>query len=139
MPFEIQTTNWLTQAFPNSVPDDFEVIGEMTWSYNCFAYVMDTPYWLSHGHPRDTELMLSMAEERGYKLAWDLNAPPADGVTRIVFYMRDGVIKHGAKQHHDGRWVSKCGSGPLVIHRTLECLNCDNYGVPALVFERSAA
>lgn len=125
---------WVLDAFPNCRPEDFKIIGKSSWQYNCYGYAWNEPFWYSDGND-DTDLMLDAAEDNRYELVWDLDAPPVPGRRRVVYYMLNRQIRHAAVQQVDGSWISKLGSGPLVHHRNLECLSCDLYGVPGLMFE----
>ena len=59
---------------------------------------------------------------------------------KIVIYgkRKDGRLKitHGALQLHNGRWSSKLGQGPLIVHVKANAVSGPSYGKPIAVYYR---
>lgn len=129
----------------------FEIIGPPSWNYNCYANTFgERDQWLCAWDGENETWIRDRCEEEGWTEQKDLNTMVVPGQMRIVFYAKDGQIRHGARQLDDGRWESKLGAGPLIVHRTLECVmwperykddedeDCD-YGEPYAMFVKPVA
>lgn len=121
---------------------NFEVIGRSTYRYNCYANAFGIrDQWLSQ-HGENEILVRSICDQDGWTEQVDLDETMVPGRERIAFYAKDGEWTHGARQLEDGRWESKVGCGPLIIHETLECLTVSGdddeygYGEPVVMFTR---
>ena len=47
------------------------------------------------------------------------------------------MAQHAARQLEDGTWTSKLGDCEDITHKTLEAVECDDYGVGILYMKRS--
>lgn len=133
----------LIGKFPALKTSKFEITSPQTNVYNCIAWAAEddqnflwpTLTW-PHGVSRKVTRasFIKMFAGHGYKVCKD-GAPEA-GYQKIVLYEdADGVPTHAARLLNDGYWTSKLG--PYVdISHTLDGLNGDEYGAPAVFMRR---
>ncbi len=123
--------------FPKAV--DFEILKTGNGMYNCHAYAfgINTRWVNCQG---SNSVLYEYCEDNGYEPLDQFNVEVVPGLQKIVFYAdKYENILHTALQRPDGRWESKLGSGPLIIHKTLDCLSGPRYGQPWAVYARPIA
>lgn len=105
--------------FPRAI--DFEIIAPSDWGYNCYAYAVGKNYWIG-----SFDFMESL-DKLGYKMLPEVNIEVELGIEKVAVFRDDHGITHGSIQRRDGRWESKLGPGPLIIHNDLESISGGGY------------
>jgi hypothetical protein len=130
-------------SFPN-LGSDYRVVGRRTpkkgaRAYNCIAHTCRiNDRWVWPGDRlRDFDRLYS---RHGYRRVRGGNLKLSKKYEKIVIYgkRKDGRLKitHGALQLHNGRWSSKLGQGPLIVHVKANAVSGPSYGKPIAVYYR---
>jgi hypothetical protein len=137
-------------VFPDFEADGGQVTPDSeTTTYNCIAWAAgrtDAPWWPNSldafwpdavpGEETIEAFVLAFAT-LGYELCdtGDLEA----GCEKVVVYALDGKPTHAARQLADGKWTSKLGKGPLVMHNTPRGVEGPLYGTVCMYLRRPVA
>jgi hypothetical protein len=119
--------------------------------YNCIAWAANDneQWWWPNGPrtywPKGVTKALSRAAFQeafatlGYSVCNDGTHEP--GFEKVVFYEKDGEIKHAARQETDGIWASKLGPHYDIRHHSPEALEdfggVGEYGFAVSYMKRS--
>lgn len=93
-------------------------------------------YWPA-GVPRNNLPTSYIAAFRrlGFRVSDDPELEP--GVEKIAFFVKDGEVKHAARQLPDGSWTSKLGKIEDIVHDDLEAVEGEVYGRCAVYMARA--
>ncbi len=135
------------RLFPNADLDGFYETSDMTPLNNCYAWaggdkkniwLPTKPYyiWFTNSKSERLENFIDNYGYIGYKeLTKSSEYEP--GFEKIAIYVdEDGLPSHAARQKDNGCWTSKIGILEDVEHRTLECIEGDNYGMVKVILKR---
>jgi len=140
----------LIVEFPNLATVRFKRTSPATLNYNCIAWAAsrtDRWWWPNpYGYwpPGVTMAETVAAFEEAYgTLGYRRCADAAFAIRfeKIAVYVlpATGEPKHAARQLESGSWTSKLGEDVDIEHDTLDALNGQHYGEPALFMERPRA
>ncbi len=139
---EIEARLWIIRGFPGLARSPFQITSQPTRQYNCIAWAAgdDQHFWWPTLHwPKAVGRQITRAnfirafEGVGYRVC-DGPEPEAD-YDKITIYELNGEPTHAAKLLPNGWWSSKLGSAYDISH-TLDGLNGDQYGAPAVFMRR---
>lgn len=137
----------LAARFPKLQSSGYRRTSPPTIDYNCIAWAAgeshqwwepdpyNIMYWPDSA-PRKTTMKAYIAafETRGYSRCKDGNLE--SGFEKIALYAKGGVPQHAARQLDDGTWTSKLGPQDDITHSSLESIEGDEYGSPAVFMHR---
>jgi len=140
--------NWVELYFPNlrgKHSIDYEITSQSTPNYNCIAWAAgDTERWwwpsLYSYWPQELPRMETIAnfiaafERLGYQVT--VNAGLEPNYEKVALYAKDSVPTHMARQLTSGDWTSKLGRGVDIKHKTLNGVECDEYGQVVQILRR---
>ena len=127
--------------FPMLVVCDYNVASKETPEYNCIALAAgdyttkwDCPpirgqyFWpLNAKQGNNVDALMSAFATLGYEKCEDCTLEI--GFEKIAIYAdQNGVWQHAAKLTKDGYWISKLGDWEDIRHKTLDALECADYG-----------
>jgi hypothetical protein len=140
--------SWPRTDFPNLTERDHVVTSTKTVAYNCIAWAAEytTAWWWPDPHyiyfwppgvARVVTLEAFIAAYRTMRYRPCESPDFEEGFQRIALYASErGVPTHAARQLFNGHWTSKLGNFEDIEHKTLDCLNGDLYGRPAVFLRR---
>jgi hypothetical protein len=122
--------------FPGLKVANWEVTGDASEEYNCFAWAADdtTKRWEPHsdwywpkGVPEELtlEAFIQAYASIGYRTC--RSARVEKRYEKIAIYSNDGEPSHAARQLPNGRWTSKLGDHERIEH-DFAALEGDEYG-----------
>ena len=136
----------LERAFPNLSEGGYDITSPATPDYNCIAWAAgDTTrwwwpipafyYWPQEAPLEETlEAFIQAFATLGFIHCEDETVE--SGFEKIAIYVNaQGTPTHAARQLHNGRWVSKLGSGVDIEH-ALADLTHSMYGSVAQILKR---
>jgi hypothetical protein len=141
-------SNGLLRAFPGLAASNFIVTSPRTPNYNCIAWAAgDEQHWWEPlglggyywppGIPREytRDAYILAFRRQGYRECGDASLD--DGYEKIaLFFDRNGMPTHAARQLPDGNWTSKLGAWEDIQHDRLEAVEGPSYGRASLFMRR---
>lgn len=141
------TAELAKELFPNLDTSGYEVTSDPDRFYNCFAWgaedtdnrweptTADDRVWFAKSTAPNVS---NFVETYGYVgfVEEATTAELEDGIEKLALYVLDGEVTHAARQLEDGSWTSKLGNREDVTHRSLECLQGDEYGYVERILQR---
>jgi hypothetical protein len=138
----------LLKLFPNLKPDDFTITSPIDYFYNCFAWAgsdnqnkwqptrTSNFVWFTGSNSDSLENFIENYGYVGYKEIAD-SAEYEEGFEKIAIYVdADELPAHAARQTDNGFWTSKLGNLEDIEHKTLECLEGNDYGTVKVILKR---
>ena len=138
----------LQELFPNLTPDNYTITSEIDYFYNCFAWAggdnknkwqpSTSSYyvWLTGSNSDSLENFIDNYGYIGYKEITDSREYEPE-FEKIAIYVDDsGLPQHAALQKDNGFWTSKIGNLEDIEHKTLESLECEDYGKVKVILKR---
>jgi len=142
------TEDEIEQCFPNLRRDDFKITSPTDVNYNCIAWAGgDTKnwwqpsgakyyVWLRDDKSESLENYIENFKLLGYSEETESRDYEPEFEKVALYIDADGLPSHAAKQKDNGFWTSKLGWSEDIEHRTLECLEGDDYGVVKVILKR---
>ncbi len=133
----------IEEKFPGLSPNNYQLIGDPTTSYNGLAWAIGEQekdrwwspdpfgiYYWPHLVPKEEtlETYTELFRLHGYSHCPGNDESFESGVEKVAIYCKAGVPTHVARQLSDGQWTSKLGGGPCIIHNTLSSLEGEIFG-----------
>lgn len=133
---EITAEQFMSRFFNGICPSLYEIIMPPSYEYNCHAYALGITDRLVVGSSPskctiNTQLFNAYTEH-GYMAQRDLDLNIAPSMRKVLVYAMEGVFTHSALMRLDGRFESKLGTGPVIVHDA--DVLCDTYGGLAVTF-----
>jgi hypothetical protein len=149
MPRRVYLPRSKEKSFPNLTRKDYHVTSVDDINYNCinFAAGRQDAWWCPlnpddgatwpDGVPKrwDIEALIILFNQIGYEVC---ETPEVEeGFEKVAIYRKDdGWPTHAARQLSSGAWKSKLGSWEDIEHRSLRCLEGDEYGTASVFMKR---
>jgi len=158
-----ENKNRIIELFPDLLNDpSFEIIDGPNPNYNCIAWAANIKDAWYQNLPHDKRPTFRFD---GVKFDWPFDAPDEfsinsltqiftylgyeecqngtyiEGYKKVVFYQKDGVATHAARQltfgKHKGKWTSKLGPFFCIVHGTPESIINNTYGEPIFFMKKN--
>jgi hypothetical protein len=138
----------IKELFPNLDLEGFAFTSSEDWFYNCFAWAAgDNKHiwqpskssfyvWFTRSNSESLENFIENYGYIGYK---EITESPEfePEFEKIAIYVDDGgQPSHAARQTNSGAWTSKLGRSEDIEHKTLECLEGEDYGKVKVILKR---
>ncbi|RXG24292.1 DUF7689 domain-containing protein [Leeuwenhoekiella aequorea] len=153
----------IIKKFPALKDDEgFEIIDGSNPNYNCIAWAANVKDRWFQNLPLDKRPYINF---EGVVIDWPFEADDEfsiialkqifthygyiecendyylEGYKKVAFYELNGEATHAARQMTHGRfkgkWTSKLGSGPCIIHSHCRGISGDDYGEPVYFMKKS--